>query len=273
MRSIWKATVSFGLVSVPCKFYSATEDHDLKAHQVHAADGGKIRYKRICECCGNPVESRDIAKAYDTEEGVKVLTEDDLATLHEGDNREVAVLEFVPAGEINPLLLDKPYYLEPDGSAKAYTLLAKVLGSTDQVAIVRFTMRSKTHLAALRVVGKGDVLAIHTLRWADELREPEFPSLNNPVEVSDAELKVASQLVESMVASFNPDRYRDDYREELRELIASKGVEQIGDTVPDDVSDLVAKLTASVQATTPAPRKRGRKIADKPVRRRVKVAT
>lgn len=219
------------------------------------------------------MDARDIGKAYGSDEGVKILTDDDLATLREGDNRAIEVLEFVPSTEIDPFMYDRPYHLDaatPE-AAKAYALLARTLEREGRLAIVRLTMRGKTHLAALRVVGKGDVLAIHTLRWADELREPEFPSLNTPVEVSDAELAVASQLVESMaVASFNPDRYRDAYNDELRELIASKGVESVGGKVPDDVSDLIAKLEASVTATKP--QRRGRKVADRPVRR-VKVAS
>lgn len=256
MRAIFKASISFGLVNVPVKLYSATEDHDITAHQVHTTDGGRIRYARVCEGCNNPVQSADIAKQYETDDGgTVVLTEDDLATLHEGDNREVTVLEFVPAGSINPLSLDRAYYLEPDGAVKAYTLLTKTLASTEQVAIVRFSMRSKTHLAALRVVGKGDVLAIQTIRWADEVREPDFPVLSKPVEVSDAELQVAAQLVGSMAKeAFNPDSHQDVYREELRELIASKAVDA-GDGT-EEVSDLLAKLEASAAAVKP---KRGRK--------------
>ena len=269
MRSVHNGTISFGLVNVPVKLYTATEDHDLVAHQVHEGDGGKIRYKRVCECCGEIVETANIAKAYDTDEGVKILTEDDLATLHEGDNREIEVLEFVPAGEINPLMFDRAYYVNHDGAAKAYALLAKTLTLSGRVAIVRFTMRSKTRLGALRVVGKGDTLAIHTLRWADELREPDFPVAN--VNISDTELQMAAQLVETMNAeTFNPDRYRDEYRNELRELLDSKVPADLGSVIPDDVADLVAKLEAST--ATRKPKARVRKVADKPVRRKNKVS-
>jgi DNA end-binding protein Ku len=262
MRAVHTGSISWGLVNIPIKMYSATEDHDIKAHQVHETDGGKIRYKRVCECCDQTVETRDIAKAYDTDEGTKILTEDDLATIGETKNREIEVLEFVPATEIDPMMLDKPYFANHDGAAKAYTLLTKALNQSGRVAIVRLTMRSKTNLAVLRVVGKGDVLAIHTLRWADELREPDFPTTS--VDISDTELTMASQLVESMNAeTFNPDRYRDQYQSELRELLDSKTATDIGETVPGDVADLIAKLSASV---APKP-KRGRK----PVR--VKVAT
>lgn len=273
MKAIWTASISWGLVNVPVKLFSAVEEHDIKCHQVHVSDGGKIRYKKVCEGCGEAVDTRDIGKAYQGGEGVKILTDDDLATLREGNNRAIEVLEFVAASEVNPLLFDRVYYLDvaqPE-AVKAYALLARTLAQSSRVAIVRFSMRGKTHLAALRVVGKGNALAVHTLRWSDELREPDFPSLNTTVEVSDAELKVAGQLVESMASEgFNPDKYRDTYADELRELIASKGVEQVGEA-PADVGDLIAKLEASVSATKP--RKRGRKIADKPVRRGVKVAS
>lgn len=261
MRAIFKASISFGLVNVPVKLYSAVEDHDIKAHQVHEHDGGQIRYKRVCEACSEAVESRDIAKQYATNEGgTVILTEDDLSTLHEGDNREVSVLEFVPAASINPLALDKSYLLEPDGAVKAYALLTQVLASTDQVAIVRFSMRGKTHLAALRVVGKGNVMAVQTIKWSDEIREPDFPVLSKPVEVSDAELKVAGQLVGSMSKEvFNPDAYRDTYQDELRELIEAKAAEVSDDKDgTEEVSDLLAKLEKSAAALAPKA-KRGRK--------------
>ena len=259
MRAIFKASISFGLVNVPVKLYSAIEEHDIKAHQVHAHDGGQIGYQRVCKTCQKAVESRDIVKQYQTDEGGTVtLSEDDLAGIGEANNREISVLEFVPASELDPLMFDKAYYLEPDGAGKAYALLTQALGQTDRVAIVRFTMRSKTHLAALRVVGKGDVLAVQTLHWSDEIREPDFPSIK-PVEVSDAEMKVAGQLIESMAGErFVADKYRDTYQEELRELIADKAVETSEDGA-EEVSDLLAKLTESAAALQPKPKRRGRK--------------
>lgn len=271
MRSIWKGAVSFGLVNVPVKVYSATEDHDLKFHQVHAKDNGRIKYQRVCEECGEVVEYRDIAKAYEAENGqTVVITEDDIATLPEERSHEIEVLEFVPAGEIDPLMYDRSYYLEPDGkSVKSYVLLAKALSETDRVAIVHFALRNKTRLAALRVKNFSGrtVMVVHTLLWPDEIRDPDFPTLDQDVEVRTPELKMAGQVVESMAAEFHPEQFNDTYQEQLRELVAAKLAGGESFTPPqtptriddsEDVSDLLAKLEASVRrrreesAATPA---------------------
>lgn len=261
MRSIWKGSLSFGLVNVPVKVYSATEDHDVKFHQVHSKDNGRIRYKRVCEVCGEVVEYRDIAKAYQSDDGqMVIITDDDLSTLPEERNREIEVLEFVPASDIDPLMYDKSYYLEPDSkSTKSYVLLSKTLEDTDRVAIVHFALRNKTRLAALRVkdFSKRGVMVIHTLLWPDEIRDPDFPVLDKKVDVKPAELKMAGQVVESMADDFNPDRYHDSYQEELRELVTAKL--EGGEAFPteeskpeeldatEDVSDLLARLEASVK--------------------------
>ena len=261
MRSIWKGSISFGLVNVPVKVYSATEDHDIKFHQVHAKDNGRIRYKRVCEVDGEVVEYRDIARAYESDDGqMVIITDDDIATLPEERSREIEVLEFVPASELDPMMYDKSYFLEPDGkSTKSYVLLAKTLAETDRVAIVHFALRNKTRLAALRVkdFSKREVMVIHTLLWPDEIRDPDFPVLDKKVEVKPAELKMAGQVVESMADDFKPDRYHDDYQAQLQELVTAKleGGEaftteeqpkELDET--EDVSDLLAKLEASVKA-------------------------
>src|SRR6476660_6814740 len=233
MRSIWKGSIAFGLVNVPVKVYSATEDHDIKFHQVHAKDNGRIRYKRVCEVCGEVVEYRDIAKAYESDDGqTVVITDEDIATLPEERSRELEVLEFVPSSDIDPMMYDRSYFLEPEGkSTKSYVLLAKTLMETDRVAIVHFALRNKTRLAALPVQDK-------------------------EVEIKPAELKMASQVVESMTDDFKPDRYHDDYQEQLHELVQAKleGGEaftteeqpkELDET--EDVSDLLAKLEASVK--------------------------
>ena len=260
MRSIWKGSLSFGLVNVPVKVYSATEDHDVKFHQVHAKDHGRIRYKRVCEVCGEVVDYRDIARAYESDTGQTVIiTDEDLATLPEEKSREIEVLEFVPASEIDPLMYDRSYYLEPDSkSTKSYVLLAKTLANTERVAIVHFALRNKTRLAALRVkdFSKRDVMVIHTLLWPDEIRDPDFPVLDKDVDIKPAELKMAEQVVDSMADDFNPDQFHDDYQEQLHELIEAKleGGEAFPTEekpaeldVTDDVSDLLAKLEASVR--------------------------
>jgi DNA end-binding protein Ku len=262
MRSIWKGSVAFGLVNVPVKVYSATEDHDIKFHQVHAKDNGRIRYKRVCEICGEVVEYRDIAKSYESEDGQTVIiTDEDIATLPEERSREIEVVEFVPADQIDPLMYDKSYFLEPDSkSSKSYVLLAETLAKADRVAIVHFALRSKTRLAALRVkeFGKREVMVVHTLLWPDEIRDPDFPELDKKVEIKPAELKMAGQVVESMTDDFHPEAFTDNYRVEMMELIQAKidggeafAVEEqpaadLDET--DDVSDLLAKLEASVKA-------------------------
>ena len=260
MRSIWKGSVAFGLVNVPVKVYSATEDHDLKFHQVHAKDNGRIQYRRVCSECGEVVEYRDIAKAYEAEDGqTVVITDEDIASLPEERSHEINVLEFVPASDIDPLMYDKSYFLEPDGkSAKSYVLLAKALSETDRVAIVHFALRSKTRLAALRVkdFSKRNVMVVHTLLWPDEIRDPDFPSLDADVEVRAPELKMAGQVVESMTDDFHPEQYTDTYQEQLQEMVEAKlaggqafataeAPAKLDDT--EDVSDLLAKLEASVR--------------------------
>jgi DNA end-binding protein Ku len=260
MRAIYKASISFGLVNVPCRLYSATEDHSVKSHQVHAADGGAIKYHKVCDECHETVAFNEIAKQYSTDEGgTVILTEDDLSEIAADNSREIEVLEFVPAGDLDPLMYDSSYFLGPDGGTKAYVLLAGVLAQSDRVAIVRLTMRGKSHLAALRIVGKGNVMAIHTLKWPDEIRQPDFPELDKAPRASEAEMKVAAQLVGAMEKPFNPDAYRDTCNDELRELIEAKAAESSDDKDgTEEVSELLAKLEASTAAVKPKP-KRSRK--------------
>ncbi|OBJ44615.1 Ku protein [Mycolicibacterium mucogenicum] len=261
MRSIWKGSVAFGLVNVPVKVYSATEDHDIKFHQVHAKDNGRIRYKRVCEVCGEVVEFRDIAKSFESEDGQTVIiTDEDIATLPEERSREIEVVEFVPAEQIDPLMYDRSYFLEPDSkSSKSYVLLAQTLAQTERVAIVHFSLRNKTRLAALRVkdFGKRNVMIVHTLLWPDEIRDPDFPVLDKEVEIKKAELTMAGQVVDSMTEDFQPEQFHDTYREQMEELIEAKiaggeafTTEEAATELDatEDVSDLLAKLEASVKS-------------------------
>ena len=250
MRSIYKGTISWGLVNVPVKLYGAIEDHDVKAHQVHAGDGGKIRYKRVCEDCGELVEYADIAKAYDYGDEKVILTTDDLQSIAEEANRIIDVLEFVPERDIDPLMWEKPYFLAPDESDKAYKLLAETLANVERVAMVKFSMRGKTRLAALRVTGKENVIVAHTLLWPDEVRDHNFFTLKD-VKITDTEMNLAEQLVDSLANEFNADRYRDEYQEQLRELIEAKANgEEITPAeerkAEAEVLDLLAQLQASV---------------------------
>ena len=221
MRAIWKGAVTFGLVNVPVKVYAATEDHDVALHQVHDEDGGRIRYQRRCEICGKVVDYAHIDKAYDDGERTVVLTGDDLASLPEEKSREIDVVEFVPSDQIDPIMLDRSYFLEPDSSsAKSYVLLRRTLEQTDRTAIVHFALRQKTRLGALRV--HGDVLMLQSLLWSDEVREATFPALDERVRITAKELEMSSALVDSFASDFSPEDFTDDYQEQLRTLIEAK---------------------------------------------------
>ncbi|WP_460465440.1 non-homologous end joining protein Ku [Arthrobacter pigmenti] len=221
MRAIWKGAIAFGLVNVPVKVYSATESHDIRLHQVHDKDGGRIRYQRRCEVCGETVEYEHIDKAYNDGDRTVVLTDEDFDSLPVEKSREIDVVEFVPSEQVDPIMFDKAYYLEPDSkSSKAYVLLRQTLEQTERTAIVKFTLRQKSRLAALRV--RNDVLTIQTLLWEDEVREAAFPSLDEKVNISDKELKMSSALVDSFSGDFTPEDYSDEYQEQLQELVEAK---------------------------------------------------
>ncbi|QAY71522.1 Ku protein [Xylanimonas protaetiae] len=258
MRAIWKGAVSFGLVNVPVKLYSATEDHDVPLHQVHDADGGRIRYQRVCELDGKVVPYEHIDKAYDDGEHTVVLSKDDLAGLPAERDREIEVVEFVPSDQIDPIMLDRTYYLEPDSrSTKAYVLLRRTLEETDRTAVVKFALRQRTRLAALRV--RGDVLVLQTLLWADEVRDAEFPSLEETVRVSSKELAMSQQLVTSFEGDFAPDEFEDEYQVQLKRLIDAKiekgeavsSAETFGEAAEEgegaEVIDLMEALRKSVE--------------------------
>jgi DNA end-binding protein Ku len=254
MRSIWKGSLVFGLVNVPVAVYSATEDHDIKFHQVHEKDGGRIRYQRTCEIDGEVVPFGDIAKSYEADDGrTAIITDDDLKSLPTSSEREIDLLSFVPADQIDPVLYDSSYLLEPASkSAKAYVLLRETLAENDRVAIVHFALRQKVRLAALRV--RGDVLVIQTLRWPDEIREASFKALETGVSLSPAEKQMAALLVDSYADDFHPEQHEDAYRVELQQMIDAKleGEQAFPDVAESDgedaeVLDLLAALQRSVQ--------------------------
>ena len=228
MRALWKGAITFGLVNVPIKLYSATEDHDISLHQVHDADGGRIRYQRRCEVCGKVVEYANIDKAYAEGKTTVVLTDEDLKSLPEERSHEIEVVEFVPSEQIDEIRFDRSYFLEPEKPAtKAYALLRRALEETDRTAIVQFSLRQKTRLGALR--SRENVLMLQSLLWDDEVREADFPNLRDDAKVSPQELKMASSLIDNMSADFAPDKFSDEYQDQLRKLIAAK-LEQ-GDAV------------------------------------------
>lgn len=221
MRAIWKGAIAFGLVNVPVKVYSATEDHDISLHQVHNADGGRIRYQRRCEVCSKIIDYSDIEKAFEEGGRTVVLSKDELKSIPAENSHEIEVVQFVPSEQLEPMMFEKSYYLEPDSkSPKAYVLLRRALEDTDRVAIVQFALREKTRLGALRI--KDDVLVLQSLLWPDEVREANFPALVESVRISAQEREMSAALVESMAADFDPDHFTDDYQIQLRTLIEAK---------------------------------------------------
>ncbi|MEU5549277.1 Ku protein [Micromonospora sp. NPDC047793] len=253
MRAIWKGAVSFGLVSIAVKLYSATEEKDIRFHQVHRSDGGRIRYKRTCQVCGEEVTYDDIAKGYDIGGGeMVILTDEDFAELPLSTSHAIDVLEFVPAEQVDPILYNKAYFLEPEGTAtKPYLLLRDALTDSERVAIVKVALRQREQLATLRV--REGVLLLNTMLWPDEIRKPAFGFLDEDLKVRPPELAMATSLVDSMAGDFHPDEFTDDYRAALQEVIDAK-VEGREVVQPEEVEeappaavDLMAALKASVE--------------------------
>jgi DNA end-binding protein Ku len=254
MRSIWKGAVSFGLVTIPVKLYSATEERDVSFHQVHREDGGRIRYKRVCQIDGDEVQYSDIAKGYELPSGeVVVLTDEDFADLPLTTSRTIDVLEFVPLEQVDPIYFAKSYYLEPDAAGtKPYVLLREALERSGRVALVKIALRQRESLATLRV--RDGVFVLEMMLWPDEVREAEFGFLDDDIDVRPQELKMAESLIETLSGDFQPEQYTDNYREALQALIEAKieGREVVqpeqptGDT--GTVVDLMAALRASVEA-------------------------
>jgi len=255
MRAMWSGAVSFGLVSVPVKLYSATTNHDVRFHQVHATDGGRIKYKRVCTVDGEEVEYADIVKGYETDDGELItLTDEDLDSLPMAAGHEIDVIEFVPSDQIDPMLFEKSYYLEPEAkAAKPYALLREALVQTDRMAVVRFALRQRESIAVLRVRDK--VIVLQTMLWPDEIREPDFDILDADVELRPQEQTMAASLVESLGADFDPSQFHDEYRDAVEEMIERKRT--TGETRPapvatapadegDSMTDLLSALQASV---------------------------
>jgi DNA end-binding protein Ku len=253
MRAIWKGAVSFGLVSIAVKLYSATEEKDIRFHQVHRSDGGRIKYKRTCSVCGEEVTYDDIAKGYDLGGGeMVILTDEDFADLPLSTSHAIDVLEFVPAEQVDPILYNKAYYLEPEGqAAKPYVLLREALSDADRVAVVKVALRQREQLATLRV--RDNVLVLNTMLWPDEIRTPDFGFLDEDLEVRPAELAMAGSLIDSMAGDFDSDEFTDNYRAALQEVIDAKveGREVVqpdeAEEAPAAAVDLMAALKASVE--------------------------
>jgi len=259
MRAIWKGAVAFGLVNVPVRLYAATGEHEVTLHQVHREDGGRIRYRKVCSIDGEQVEYSEIAKGYETDDGeLVVLTDEDFQQLPLATEREIEVLEFVPAEQVDPILLAKTYYLEPDKTAaKPYALLRGALEQADRMAVVKVALRQRETMAVLRV--RDNVICLQTLLWPDEVRAADFPILDADVTVRPQELAMASSLVESLAADFDPSQYEDRYAAALEQMIEAKVSSGSTRPVPapageeaegsggGEVVDLLAALQRSVE--------------------------
>jgi DNA end-binding protein Ku len=248
MRAIWKGAVSFGLVNVPVRLFAATQEHDIRFHQVHREDGGRIKMKRVCSVCGEEVAYDQLAKGYESPDGRQVvLNDEDFSSLPLSSGREIDVMEFVPAEQVDPVLFDKTYFLEPEARAtKPYVLLREALEATDRMAVVKVALRQRETLAVLRVRDKAIVM--QTLLWPDEVRAADFDVLETDVELRPAELAMAQSLVESLAADFEPDQYEDDYAKAVTALVEAKleGAEPapVAEQEQGESADVVDLLTA-----------------------------
>ncbi|MFK0097630.1 Ku protein [Streptomyces sp. NPDC091040] len=265
MRSIWNGAISFGLVSIPIKLVNATENHSISFRQVHVEDGGRIRYRKVCELDGEEVPSAEIGKAYEDADGTMIpITDEDLSHLPLPTAKTIEIVAFVPADAIDPLQMDAAYYLSANGvpAAKPYTLLREALKRSRKVALAKYALRGRERLGMLRVVD--DVIAMHGLLWPDEIRAPEGVAPESDVTVRDAELDLADALMDTL-GEVDMDSLHDDYREAVEEMIAAKASGEApeqpekGAKGGGKVIDLLAALESSVKAAKEA---RGEEDAD-----------
>ncbi|MET9518589.1 Ku protein [Streptomyces sp. NPDC002994] len=253
MRPIWNGAISFGLVSIPIKLVNATEHHSVSFRQIHTADGGRIRYRKVCELDGEEIPASEIGKGYEEPGGgIMPITDEDLAALPLPTAKTIEIVTFVPASEIDPLQMDSAYYLSANGvpAAKPYVLLREALKRSDKVAVAKFALRGRERLGMLRVVD--DVIVMHGLLWPDEVREPEGVAPETKVTVRDAELDLADALMNTL-GDVDLESLHDDYREAVEEMIAAKAsggelVERAPAAGGGQVIDLMAALEKSVRA-------------------------
>src|SRR5580692_4614035 len=257
MRSIWAGVISFGLVVIPVKLYTATEQRDVSFRQVHREDGGRIQFKRVCSIDGQEVPYSDVAKGYELATGdVVVLTDEDLKDLPLTTAHRIDVQHFAPSGQLDPILANKAYYLEPEpAGVRAYMLFRDALERSGRVAVAKVAIRQREALGALRV--RDGVLVLETLLWPDEVRAPDFKFLDEDVDVRSQELKMAASLIDTMTEDFDPTLYKDTYREALEALVQAKiegneVVRPAGTAAPANEgggpADLTETLRASVEA-------------------------
>jgi DNA end-binding protein Ku len=252
MRPIWKGAITFGLISIPVRLYSAVQEKSLKFHLLHDEDGGRIKYQRTCSKCSKEVGWDDIVKGYEySKDHYVTFTDEDLEALDVDSIRAIDVVSFVPLEDIDPIYFNKTYYVAPDASGvKAYKLLADALGAERQVGVAKVALRDKEHLSTIRL--KDGLFVLETMHWPDEIRPAEFEELDKKVDVRDNEVKMARQLIQQLSGSFDPDEFQDEYRKKLEELAQQK-IEGQEVTIaaepqeePTKVVDLMEALKASV---------------------------
>jgi DNA end-binding protein Ku len=254
MRSMWKGAISFGLVTIPVKLYTATEQRDVSFRQVHVEDGGRIHFRRVCSLDGEEVPFADVAKGYELPDGeMVVLTDEDLAQLPLPTARSIEVLNFSPADQVDPILWNRSYYVEPEpAGARAYVLLRDALDRSGRVAVTKVALRQRESLATLRT--RDGLLVLETMLWPDEIRVPDFGFLDQDIDVRAQELRMATSLIDSMTEDFEPDEYHDSYREALQELVEAKvegrDVTPSPEPAPAEPASLLDALQASLDAPT-----------------------
>jgi DNA end-binding protein Ku len=266
-RAIWTGSVAFGLVNVPVALYSATEDKTIHYNQFQAGTSDRIRYKRVNERTGREVKPENIVRGHEVSSGDYVLVSDEeLEAVEPGRSRTIDITDFVELADIDPIYFQKTYYLGPQGdgaAARAYALLHRAMADTGKAGIATFVLHGKQYLVAIRA--RSDVLALQTMYFADEVRDPQDVIDNLPAagKLARRELTIAKQLVESMSARWNPDEYRDSYRERVEDLIARKrrGEEIVREGEPGEeagVTDLMDALRQSAEQMRGKRAKRGK---------------
>jgi DNA end-binding protein Ku len=249
---MWRGAISFGLVSIPIRVFPATEEKTLHFNQLHDADGGRIKYKRVCAVCGEEVPFEHIVKGFEIEKDRYVMLDDeDFDAVPVESSRAIDIMQFVDLEEIDPILYKKSYYLVPDETGvKAYALLRQAMAEDGRVGIAKVSFRDKEHLAALRF--KDNVFVLETMYWPDEIRAAEFEELDKDVKLRPQEVQMAQTLIENLTEEWNPEQYRDEYREALLGIVEKKAAgEEIvvqESAEPTKVVDLMEALKASVAA-------------------------
>ena len=251
-RAMWKGAISFGLVTIPVAVYPATEEKTLRFNQLHDEDGGRVRYKRVCEKDGEEVTFEHIVKGYEVEKDrYVVLTDDDFDAVPVASSRAIDIVQFVEIDEIDPILFKKSYYLVPEETgAKAYALLREAMREDDRVGIAKVSFRDKEHIAALRF--KDDAFVLETMFWPDEVRQADFGGVDVSTDVRDQELTMARQLIDSLTGEWAPEQFSDAYRDALLQIVEAKlngqEIEVVEPQQAATVVDLMEALKASVAA-------------------------